>query len=166
MGRNRIYTEEENLARKHQRNKEWYKTIIGRASGLVNSYNQNDKKYGRGKGDITAKWIVENIFTKPCVHCGETDWHKLGCNRLDNSKPHTKDNVEPCCRKCNLDIQHEELSKPIQQIDPRTREIVRIWKNANECAKNGFTQQNINACCNGKRIIHKGYIWKYLNDSY
>lgn len=79
-------------------------TKIGRANNLVTSYNQSDKLHDRGKGDLTAKWVVENIFTKPCAHCGETDWHKLGCNRLDNSKPHTMDNVEPCCAKCNRSL--------------------------------------------------------------
>ena len=51
--------------------------------------------------DFDAKWIVDNIYSKTCTHCGESDWHKLGCNRLDNTKPHTKDNVEPCCQHCN-----------------------------------------------------------------
>ena len=57
--------------------------------------------FGDDKIDFDARWIVENIYTKPCPHCGETDWHNLGCNRLDNSKPHTIDNVEPCCFHCN-----------------------------------------------------------------
>lgn len=72
-----------------------------RANNLVTAYRQTDRKYNLGVGDLTAKWVVDNIFTKSCAHCGETDWHKLGCNRLDNSKPHTIDNVEPCCMKCN-----------------------------------------------------------------
>ena len=85
-------------------NKEYFKTPIGRASYLLNTYNQSDKKTGRGKGNLTAKWIVDNIFTKPCTHCGKTGWYIIGCNRLDNSKPHTMDNVEPCCYNCNCKI--------------------------------------------------------------
>lgn len=72
-----------------------------RASKLLHSYNREDEKYGRGKGDLTSQWIVDNIFTKPCAHCGKTGWNVIGCNRLDNSKPHTMDNVEPCCIECN-----------------------------------------------------------------
>lgn len=78
-----------------------YQIPIVRARCLLSSYNTEDAKYSRGKGNLTAQWIVENIFSKSCVHCGETDWHKLGCNRLDNLKPHTMDNVEPCCYHCN-----------------------------------------------------------------
>lgn len=80
------------------------KTPMGRASCLLGRYNQNDKKKNRGKGDLTAKWIVENIFTKPCAHCGKEGWEVIGCNRLDNSLPHTMDNVEPCCKECNCKL--------------------------------------------------------------
>lgn len=93
------------------RHKEYVKTPMGRASYLVAAYKREDAKYNRGECTLTARWVVENIFTKPCVHCGETDWHKLGCNRLDNSKPHTIDNVEPCCGKCNLKIQETNRDK-------------------------------------------------------
>ena len=90
---------------------EYNDTKIGRARYLIRAYRQKDKKYNRGEGDLTAKWIVDNIFTKPCAHCGETDWRKIGCNRLDNSKPHTKDNVEPCCKECNdkLGVEYRKL---------------------------------------------------------
>lgn len=101
------YQKKRNLETKEERSEwqKWYNTTQnGRAHKLITGYNLSDKKYLRGKGDLTAQWIVENIFSKPCAHCGETDWHKLGCNRLDNTKPHTKDNVEPCCLKCNLSL--------------------------------------------------------------
>lgn len=93
----------------HQTHKDYYRkyystyniTQPSRAAKLLYAYNQSDEQHNRSKGDLTAQWIVENIFSKPCAHCGETDWHKLGCNRIDNSKSHTMDNVEPCCMKCN-----------------------------------------------------------------
>ena len=99
-----------NKDNKMEYQREWRKTPIGRATMLLSSYNQADKNMGRGQGDLTPEWIVENIFTKPCVHCGETDWRKIGCNRLDNSKPHTTDNVEPCCGKCNQLLQNQPRS--------------------------------------------------------
>ena len=77
---------------------------MGRAFYLLSAYNQLDKKYNRGKGDLTAKWIVENIFTKKCAYCDKEGWDVIGCNRIDNSKPHTKDNVEPCCLEHNLKV--------------------------------------------------------------
>lgn len=82
-------------------NKKHSKTKMGRANNLLNSYRRNDRKHNRGECTIKAKWIVENIFSKCCVYCGETDWTKLGCDRIDNSKPHTPENVVPCCKPCN-----------------------------------------------------------------
>lgn len=115
MGRKRIYTEEESKERNRERSRrrvyenpdymqEYRKTPIGRANMLKQRYNSADKQANRGKGDLTAQWIVDNIFSKPCVHCGKTGWDAIGCNRIDDSKPHTIDNVEPCCRECNIKI--------------------------------------------------------------
>ena len=92
---------EEHKEYDRERRRKYNDTPIGRASSLVNKYKGEDKKHNRGIGDLTKEWIVENIFSKPCVHCGKTGWKVIGCNRLDNSKPHTKDNVEPCCFDCN-----------------------------------------------------------------
>lgn len=77
-------------------------TKNGRAKMLLRAYNQADKQMGRGECTLTAEWIVENVFNgQKCHYCEETDWTKLGCDRVDNDKPHTPDNVVPCCRKCN-----------------------------------------------------------------
>lgn len=86
------------IAAKTEYNKTYTKTQMGRAQRQFQQYKNMDKRNGFGNViDFDARWIVENIYTKKCAHCDETDWHKLGCNRIDNSKPHTKDNVEPCC---------------------------------------------------------------------
>ena len=93
-----------NSKNKKEYDREYRKTPMGRASHLLSAYNRNDKKYNRGKGDLTAQWIVENIFTKKCVYCGKEGWEVIGCNRIDNDKPHSKDNVEPCCLEHNLKL--------------------------------------------------------------
>lgn len=131
-----------------------------RANQLLQAYNKEDSKRGRGEGDLTAKWIVENIFSKPCVHCGKTGWEVIGCNRIDNSKPHTMDNVEPCCKECNTDMWVNEVSKEVHQYT-LDGELVRIWKSSAECGRNGFCQQQVASCCRGERKIHKGFKWAY-----
>ena len=80
---------------------------MARAHNLVTKYRQSDKYHNRGETTITGKWVYENIFNKPCHYCGETDWFKLGCDRIDNTKPHTPDNVVPCCHSCNC---HKHLT--------------------------------------------------------
>lgn len=90
------------IQRQLEYNVEYDKTPMARANNLLARYKRQDRLNNRGECDFDAKWIVENIFTQPCAHCGKTGWKVIGCNRLDNSKPHTKDNVEPCCFECNI----------------------------------------------------------------
>ena len=88
---------------KKEYDKRYRSTKKGRAQNLVCRYRQSDKMYGRDECLITAQWIIDNIFNgQTCVYCGETDWHKLGCDRIDNTKPHTPDNVVCSCGKCNI----------------------------------------------------------------
>ena len=98
---------------------EYYATPKGRAGNLVGTYKQEDNKYNRGECTITAEWVIEHIFNQPCHYCGKTDWHELGCDRIDNSLPHTPDNVVPCCTDCNKKkarYSYDEFMKMIGKI--------------------------------------------------
>lgn len=70
-----------------------------KASKMISAYKHKDSKNGTTICDIDIDWMISNITTKPCIYCGDTD--KIGCDRIDNSKGHTKDNVVPCCFDCN-----------------------------------------------------------------
>ena len=161
MARPRMYSDEERKLRKKEYEKKYKKTPMGRASILLSRYNYSDKEAGRGRGDLTPEWIVENIFSKPCKHCGKTGWDKIGCNRLDNSKPHTMDNVEPCCKKCNCEQEGEGMAKKVYQysIDG---ELIKIWNSTSECNKNGYECGNVSKCCNGIRNTYKNCVWRYV----
>lgn len=71
---------------------------IPRHTSLFNRYKSWDKHRGY-TCDLTSNWIRDNITSKECYYCGSTI--KIGCDRIDNSKGHTMDNVVPCCVKCN-----------------------------------------------------------------
>ena len=90
-------------------NSEYYKSLYGRARNLLHSYQVNDRKYNRGETTIDADFIVNNIFSKNCVYCGESNYLKLGCDRIINEKPHTPDNVICCCKSCNLKRQKQDF---------------------------------------------------------
>ena len=68
-----------------------------KASKMVSAYRVNDKKKG-WVCDLTIEDMLE-IMSKPCIYCG--DINRIGCDRIDNNKGHTKDNVVPCCVDCN-----------------------------------------------------------------
>lgn len=131
-----------------------------RAISLVNSYKQFDKKHNYGVCNLTSDWIVENIFSKPCAHCGKEGWKVIGCNRLDNSKPHTIDNVEPCCKECNDKLQKDDIKKKVYQYELVPR-LVKIWDSAKDTEIDGYEQTGVRACCRGIRETHKGYKWSY-----
>lgn len=90
-----------------KKNNEYQKRKIkgcyGRAYLLSKNYEQMDKNANRGECTITPDWIIGNIFTSKCYWCGETDWRQLGCDRIDNTKSHTPDNVICSCSKCNVE---------------------------------------------------------------
>lgn len=152
--------------------------IRERAHSLVGNYKKEDEKYNRGEGDLTAKWVMKNIMFKPCAHCGKEGWNVIGCNRLDNSKPHTKDNVEPCCQECNHKLATEYqkiiLGKPIDKIDGTTGEVLASYQSIQEAARSNknFHYSKIKSCADGgyfdKRrnkwvnsFQYKGYVFKY-----
>ena len=142
--------------------REYRETPKGRANMLIANYKRNDRNNGFGDVvDFDSQWIVENIFTV-CPHCGETDWHKLGCNRLDNSRGHTKDNVEPCCRRCNIGLGAvENNSKKVYQYT-LDDELVNEYESAMDAErKTGFNHSHIIESCNGKHNKHKNYKWSY-----
>ena len=141
------------------------KTKIGRAENLLRIYKQSDKKNNRGECTLTAKWIVDNIFSKQCSHCDENDWTKIGCNRLNNKLPHTPENVEPCCFKCNAKLRGkdiiEEQSKQVYQYTLDGK-LAAIWKSTSEIQKKlAFNNSCISRCCNGIIKTSYGYKWSY-----
>ena len=66
---------------------------------MIASYKHKDSINGVTICDIDIDWFIKNISNKPCIYCGDTN--RVGCDRIDNSKGHTKDNVVPCCYDCN-----------------------------------------------------------------
>lgn len=119
LEKKKIYNEKNKEKISDQR-KTYYKTPIGRAKALLRTYKQYDEKYNRGECTLTPEWIVKHIFSQPCVYCGESDWTKIGCDRKNNSLPHTPDNVVPCCGDCNIKRKitpYDEYLKIINQCN-------------------------------------------------
>ena len=146
--------------------KQWEKEnpIRVRASYLVKNYRAMDKRASRDKGDITVQWIIDNIFTKPCAHCGKTGWQVIGCNRIDNTKSHTMDNVEPCCEDCNHKLDgvyiKSKYGKQVDQIDMTTGEVLRTWATMREADRNGYARAAVKKCCDGEYLQAYGFMWK------
>lgn len=96
-------TEEILFGRKTKRGSKQIKdnkdSLRAKVSKMISSYKHRDKVNNLDICDISIDWMIENILSKPCIYCGDT--HRIGCDRIDNSKGHTKNNVVPCCYECN-----------------------------------------------------------------
>ena len=53
-----------------------------------------------------------------------------------------------------------KLSKPVLQFS-LSGDLIREWPSTQECGRNGFIQQNVVNCCNGKQKTHKGFRFMY-----
>lgn len=118
------YVKQYNQTHKEERaeyQKQYYQTQYRRATVLLNGYYQMDKLKGL-KTNLTPDWIVNNIFNSKCYYCKETDWIKLGTDRINNTKGHTMDNCICACGKCNVergDRYSVEEFKRYKQIRPK-----------------------------------------------
>lgn len=102
----------EQRSQKYEMSRRYARTDKGRAIVMINAYRHFDKRRGY-TCDLEPEWMMENIFPKPCYYCGDTE-AKIGCDRIDNRRGHSIDNVVPCCQACNsvrMDhFSHEEMT--------------------------------------------------------
>lgn len=120
-------------------NKQHRCTQMGRATNLKGNYINMDKIKGFPTDkNVDEDWIIENIFGSSCIYCGESDWTKLGCDRIDNTKGHTPDNVVCSCWDCNNErknkftveefIQYRKLHPREQQVPDADDKVIDAWK--------------------------------------
>lgn len=67
-------------------------------SKMLSAYKLKDKKKNY-EFNLTKEFLEKNIILKPCIYCGATE--NVGCDRINNKKGHTTDNVVPACYICN-----------------------------------------------------------------
>ena len=105
-------------------------SMRAKASKMISSYKHKDKIMGVSVCDMDINWAMENIFSKPCVYCGDT--YRIGADRISNDKGHTKDNIVPCCFECNCakndNFSYEEMliiGKTIAKVKAQRSKIER-----------------------------------------
>ena len=84
----------------------YHLTKEGRATNLFTSYRQADRRNGFDvdEANLTRDDIIRICFSEnsKCVYCGETDWRKLGLDRISKYRPHELGNVLCSCPACNM----------------------------------------------------------------
>lgn len=73
-------------------------SVRNKASKMISAYKCKDYKKSLNC-DLDIDWFIENILNKNCIYCN-SNLH-IGADRLNNSLGHLKNNIVPCCYKCN-----------------------------------------------------------------
>lgn len=107
---------------------------------------------------LVAEAFIQNPNNYPCVN-----------HKDENPSNNNVDNLEWCDYKYNSNYgtcqqrRVEKQSKSVLQFT-KDNEFIMEWLSTMECARNGFNQGSVAACCRGERKTHKGFIWRYKND--
>lgn len=162
---------------------------LKRANKLAYHYRWHDiNTYGfEDKVDFDGQWIVDNIYSKGCIYCGETDWRKLGCDRKNNSKPHTKDNIVPCCKRCNTIKSNKftvdemkEIGAVLRRIENKHKdyamrrgkrlasynsngELIKEYECAEQVQEDGYAPRMVRRACQIDGYKYRQYYWRYLD---
>nr|UVX78857.1 MAG: zinc-binding loop region of homing endonuclease [Bacteriophage sp.] len=107
---------------------------------------------------LVAEAFLDNPHNYPCIN-----------HKDENHSNNNVDNLEWCDYKYNSNYgtcqqrRVEKQSKSVLQFT-KDNEFIMEWLSTMECARNGFNQGSVAACCRGERKTHKGFIWRYKND--
>lgn len=93
-----------------------------RTARMFGAYRLKDKKKGLDN-DITLDYFRKQI-EDGCTYCGDTN--RVGLDRIDNTKGHTKSNVVPCCYDCNCARMNNFSSDEMKIIGQSIKEIKRL----------------------------------------
>jgi hypothetical protein len=81
----------------HDYKKLEYQKKRNKLSRMFSAYKLRDKK--RDLAFDLTKEFLEDIVSQPCTYCGSVE--NVGCDRIDNKKGHTMNNIIPACYTCN-----------------------------------------------------------------
>ena len=122
-------------------------------------FKVNLRKNGENKTCYVHRLVAQTFIPNP--------ENKTEINHIDEDKTNNRvDNLEWKWHKDNINHgTHNERSakarsKPVLQFS-LTGEFIREWESTMECGRNGFNQGAVAACCRGKLLQYKGFLWMY-----
>lgn len=122
-------------------------------------FKVNLRKNGENKTCYVHRLIAQTFIPNP--------ENKPEINHIDEDKTNNRvDNLEWKWHKDNINHgTHNERSakarsKPVLQFS-LTGDFIREWESTMECGRNGFNQGAVAACCRGKLLQYKGFLWMY-----
>ena len=71
---------------------------LKRSSVILYDSRESDRRAGRAN-NLTVE-VIDSFISQGCSYCGDSTL-KMTLDRKDNSVGHTRENVIPCCIRCN-----------------------------------------------------------------
>lgn len=76
------------------------KRKLNRGLTILQDSRRTDSRHGFADNDLELAF-VETLIAQPCSYCWSTEG-QMTLDRKDNGKAHRRDNVVPCCFRCNM----------------------------------------------------------------
>lgn len=161
--------------------------------GLSKEIYNHQKSKSRLKGWVMPTYTLKELrywlFAQDWFHVLFTRWEKSGfkkmlspsCDRLDDYKPYTLDNLQITTWQKNKDKGHADCKNGIN--NKRNKAVIGVHKDTGKIIKfhsvieaqrqTGIANSSISDCCSGKIKKHSnsgyyympqsagGYVWKY-----
>ena len=110
---------------------------------------------------LVAETFIPNPLNLPCVNHKDENRSNCVVENLEWCTYRYNSNYGTRNERCRKQLTNrKDLSKQVYQYT-LNGELVKIWKSTREAERNGFRQECISLCCNGKLKTHKGYKWTY-----
>ncbi len=144
---------------------------------MYKNQRKSSKRRGHPAPNYTVDELIKWCLDQPLYHSLYTDWKAShfptwlapSCNRIDDYKPYTLDNIQLMTWKENSTKAYTDkcdgtLRKQLRgvvQIDEKTGHIVEHYSMQSASRKTGVSQPNIHKVCNKQRKSAGGYKWEY-----
>jgi len=159
----------------------YQKTKKGIVTVIYNSQKQSSKRRGHPMPSYTLKELRQWMYSQKEFHelydqwkaSGYDRWLKPSCDRLDDYKPYTLDNLRVVTWKDNNRRSHRDMkngvnnkqSKTVLQFTLNGEFVAEYYSMHNAERLTGILEGGISNVCRGVRKTAGGFIWKFKENN-
>jgi len=163
----------------HNHGYKFKKTKDGLVSKILGQQHTSSRYRGHAKPDYNIAELREWMYSQPHFDELYDNWVASGykkdlipsCDRLDDYKPYTLDNLQLITWKENNAKSHIDMrnglnnkqSKAVNQLDMDGSFIKRHYSQSSAFRLTGIRGGNICSCCRGDRSHAGGFKWAYAD---
>ena len=144
-------------------------TFSSRSCGYT--LTQQIDKYGYlyvslgGKNRKVHRLVMDAFVGPSSLTVNHKDEDKTN-NRLENLEYlSVTDNLKYGTGMKRRKASAQRRAKAVHQIDPNTQQVIKTYPSLVSVEPYGFCSQAVGKVCMGKRLMHKGFLWRYVNAS-